>query len=126
MRANKYTGEVDVMIGKRKCVLVFDFEAIAALHTVYESDLKGGLLDVGKITDLKKLAAIMAVGLQKHQLGITAAEVMAAPPPLVTMRRAMDTAIAYTYFGPDIMAEIEKGTERLANAKTVVAKKKKS
>ena len=69
--ANKYTGEVEVKIGEKKCVLVFDWHALSALHSRFPDDLRGGLLDVGKVNDPLKLAAILAIGLQKHNPEVT-------------------------------------------------------
>lgn len=123
--ANKYTGEVAVQIGKRNCILVFDWDAVSALHTQYEADLKGGLLDATKINDPKKLADIMAIGLQRHQPGMTGADVCAASPPLLLMKKQLDSAIAFAYFGPDLMAEVEKGFEKLSKIKIPTAKKKR-
>lgn len=128
MAANKYTGEVPVKIGKQDCTLVFDWGAISDLHSQFEKDLKGGLLDVGKINCPKKIAAIVAIGLKKYHPEITADFILSQADnymAVLAYKKYLDVAIAYSYFGADLMKEIETASEKLSKLKSEISKKKK-
>lgn len=128
MTANKYTGEVPIKVGKQDCTLSFDWSAISDLHSEFESNLKGGLLDVGKIHCPKKIAAIVSIGLKKHNPEITAEYILSQADKymdVLAYKRPLDIAIAYSYFGADLMKEIETTSDKLAKLKPAVSKKKK-
>lgn len=126
--ANKYTAEITVQIDKKKCVLVYDWHALSELHSRFPDDLRGGLLDVGKVNDPLKLAAILAIGLKKHHPDVTEEFIIDLAPPLVPMKKPLDEALALAYFGADLMKGIidaVDSTVKKPDKKTKGAKKKK-
>lgn len=91
---NKYTGEVDITIGNRALKLRYDWAAIAEIMTMHGSDVLAQMLQCSPAI----IADVLASGLKGQ---MTAAEIAAASPPLMTMITAIDKALAFAYYGPD-------------------------
>lgn len=125
--ANKYTGEVSITVGDQKCTLEFDWRAISELHSRFPDDLRDGLLDIGKVNDPLKLAAIIGIGLKKHNPEVTEDVIIGLSPPLMPMKKPLDEALALAYFGADLMDGIVSAVDRMArkpNKKDAKKKKK--
>lgn len=123
--ANKYTGDVGILIGKQKCTLVFDWRAISELHSRFPEDVKDGLLDVGKVSDPLKLAAFLSIGLKKNHPEMTEDFIIDLAPPLVPLKKPLDEALALAYFGADLMQGIIDSVEKKPEQKSKATKKKK-
>lgn len=127
MHANPYTGEVQIEIAKKKRTIVFDFHALSALHSQFADEMRGGYIDVMKINDPVKLAGVLAIGLKEKHPDMTAEAIMEARPPLAFVKAQLDKALAYAYFGADIVQEVvkvSKAAEKLVQAVADPSKKK--
>jgi hypothetical protein len=94
---NAYIGTADIKIGRQTLTLCFDWRALAAIKTRF-----GGKMDLGSLitgTDPDALAALIAIGLERHHPGWTAERVSDASPPLMPTVAAVEKAINYAYFG---------------------------
>ena len=96
--SNKYTGATPLMLNGKKYTLVFDWRALAKLRSQFNDKDISNLLNEGQIGDI---AAIVAIGLEKHHDHMTAETVIEISPPLMTTLESLDDALTFAYFGPD-------------------------
>lgn len=104
---NKFTGEVPITIGGKKCSLVYDWKAIAAVQTNYGNSPISELLSVA---NTRALAVLLSIGLEKHHPEITAEQILNESPPYIPAVKAVDQALAYAYFGADDVSSIKKNS----------------
>lgn len=93
---NKYTGEVVLDIQGKPHKIFFDWAALAALKTKINVDEIPKIL---KSQDPEQIAIILACGLQRHHPHMTVKKILEISPPFITTVVALDTALAYAYFG---------------------------
>jgi hypothetical protein len=96
---SNHTGETTVSLGGRDLVLVYDWRAVSALKVA----LRGAdVFEALAGNDPETLAAIVAIGLQRHHPGMTAAEILDASPPLIRTTHAAVRALNRAFWGAEV------------------------
>jgi hypothetical protein len=109
---NKYTGEVEIQLGAKKGILVFDWRAIAELQTKLGAD---AITDMFKQVKPSTIAEILLIGFKKKSPEVTMEEILDASPCLIPTVQAIEKAISFAYFGAE---EPPKGGEKSEEKKT--------
>lgn len=107
MSENVYTGEVDITIGGQKCVMVFDWRALAKIHAECGPMALRSILNQSP----EVIAKILLAGLAKHHPAITLDNVLDGAPPLITALALIDKAVSFAYFGADGAPDDTSATE---------------
>ena len=102
--ANKYTGETSVKIQNKTYRLVYDWEALAEVKSIYGGDDIITRLNTGE--DPKLLARVLAVGLKKFHPEITVEKILTISPPIFYIVKSIDDAFTLAYFGADGYKEV--------------------
>lgn len=97
MQVNKYTGDVPFDLSGLKGTLRYDWKALSAVQSFLGKSLFGSLEGL----TVEQMAAVLAIGFQKHNPEITTDKVMEASPPLLKVVEAIGLATSAAYFGPD-------------------------
>lgn len=122
---NKYTGETPVTIGGKTYTLVYNWTALAALETEFKKEQIQSLDQQNP----QALAKMLVIGLQEKHPDITEDLVMKSSPVVMDIVKAIDTALLYSYHGPEKAKEILDNLEKIENAlkgtQTAGASKKK-
>lgn len=95
--ANPHTGEVSLQIGGGVQILSFDWRAISQIRADLGADGQARAL----AGDLEPLATLVAIGLSRHNPDWDAARVTEASPPVMSTIKAVESALAAAWFGPD-------------------------
>lgn len=102
---NAYTGDVEIVLSGKVHTLKIDWAAIARLKTEMGDGVLKTMLDS---PDPAVLSKITAIALDHHHTGVTADDIMKASPPMYPLIKALDQALAYTYFGTQGVDESKK------------------
>lgn len=109
---NKYTGEVEIQIGAKKAILVYDWRAIAELQTKLGAD---AITDMFKQVKPSTIAEILLIGFKKKSPDVTLEDILDASPCLIPTVKLIEKAITFSYFGAD---EVTQGGEKSEEKKT--------
>ncbi len=97
---NPYRGEVEISFNGITTLLVFDWQAIAALQTEFGETWYAQLPEkLGK--DLEFTAKIVAIGLRRDMPDVTPAMVIVVSPPMIPTMRAVMRAVNLATFGEE-------------------------
>lgn len=108
---NSYTGEVAVNIGGKPYKLLFDWAAIAKLHTKFGAENMEGLVRQSNISDL---AEIVAIGLERHHPEMSADDVMKASPAILEVQASLDWALSVAYLGAEVAEKVKDSIQKAA------------
>jgi hypothetical protein len=97
---NPYRGEVEVAFNGQPRILVFDWQAMAALQATFGETWYAMLPDkLGK--DFEFTATVMAIGLKRHMPEATAEMILVTSPPIIPTLRAIMKAVNLATFGEE-------------------------
>lgn len=102
---NHHTGTRPIEIGGKSYPLQFTWAAVAALQSELGQDYDQELANAVDTFDTAKLAKIISIGINDE---LTAAQIMAASPPLVEICRGVMEAITMAYYGPGLKEQKKK------------------
>ena len=98
MADNKYTGDIDFVLGGEPVKLRYDYAAIASM----QSNLGNAILqDIFKDPNPELVAKMLIAGLQKHHPAITLDRIMEFSPPILPTLQVIDAALTVAYYGPE-------------------------
>lgn len=103
MAENKYTGETSITIGDKELTMVFDFRALARIHTTHGADSIKKFFDRNDVWQQSPaiIADYVHIGLQRKHPDISLDEVLDGLPPYVDTIARLSKALVYAYCGAD-------------------------
>ena len=103
---NRLRGEVPITIGKKKMILIYDYEALELLRTEFGEHGHARLIAATSSLDVKTLSKGIEIGLQAKQPGeITAEQIMKTSPAFKEMQEAVYEAFMCAFYGANGMPE---------------------
>jgi hypothetical protein len=105
---NKYAGETDILIGDKKCTLVFNWRAIAEIHSTLGKDF---IADLQNNVNPATIADVLLIGLKKLNPEVTREQILDASPPLLQTVQTVAEAIGFAYFGAEKPVKSEGGEQ---------------
>jgi hypothetical protein len=106
---NKYAGETPILLGDAEYKLVYDWKALAEIHSLHGADAFKKNLDPNVLVD------IVVCGLKKNHPQITRDFVLNASPPLLPTINTVAAAVNLAYYGVD--GEQDTGVEEQTEKK---------
>lgn len=97
---NKHKGETAVEIDGEELTVVYDWEALANLSSVYGTNFDRIIVAALDGYDLKVIADVLAYGLAKHHPDWDADRIMKASPPVIPMTGVIMEAFNRAFWGP--------------------------
>lgn len=126
-------GTVELEAHGEKYKIVFDWDALEKLQQKFTQEDLAAVAS-GK-SNFGVLAEVLAIGLQRHHEGFTAAKVKKLSPPFVSAVNAIDRALGLAWHGsaiddPDFGKDVEKksttGNRKARRATAAKTKPKKT
>lgn len=103
MQANPYTAETAITIGGQQCSLVFDWLALAAIHTECGADAINNTFKKSTMWQQSPMvyAKMVHAGLKAKHPEVTFEQVVSGLPPFAIVVEILTTALLVAYFGND-------------------------
>jgi len=101
---NKITGHAEIEIAGGKYTARFTWAAIAEVQEKYG--------DGPNMFNPDIVAGVAAIGFREHHPELTAEKIKELSPPLVPFARAIQEALQWAYFGPEVPPTEDTGEKK--------------
>lgn len=105
---NAYTGQTEIELGGVKYPLAFTWARIAELRTMYGKAFDQEIIAAISGFDTSVIADVVSVGIGG---ALTSAQVKELSPALVPVSGAINEALTFAFYGPDIKKKKAPGAK---------------